>query len=55
MQSVVDNGTGKNAYVAGYKVGGKTGTSTKLGESKEGEKTSISYRLQQSLRQTIPK
>lgn len=38
MQSVVDNGTGKNAYVAGYKVGGKTGTSTKLGESKEGEK-----------------
>lgn len=38
MQSVVDNGTGKNGYVAGYNVGGKTGTSTKLGESKEGEK-----------------
>ncbi|MCC8016931.1 MAG: PASTA domain-containing protein [Clostridiales bacterium] len=38
MQSVVDNGTGKNGYVAGYRVGGKTGTSTKLGESKEGEK-----------------
>lgn len=38
MQSVVDNGTGKNGYVAGYCVGGKTGTSTKLGESKEGEK-----------------
>lgn len=37
MRSVVDNGTGKNGYVAGYKVGGKTGTSTKLGESKEGE------------------
>lgn len=37
MQSVVDNGTGKNGYVAGYRVGGKTGTSTKLGESKEGE------------------
>lgn len=38
MKSVVDNGTGKNGYVAGYRVGGKTGTSTKLGESKEGEK-----------------
>ena len=37
MQSVVDNGTGTNAYVAGYRVGGKTGTSTKLGESEEGE------------------
>lgn len=37
MKSVVDNGTGKNAYVAGYSVGGKTGTSTKLGESKNGE------------------
>ena len=39
MKSVVDNGTGKNGYVAGYRVGGKTGTSTKLGESKEGERT----------------
>lgn len=38
MKAVVDNGTGKNGYVAGYSVGGKTGTSTKLGESKEGEK-----------------
>lgn len=37
MQGVVDNGTGKNGYVAGYRVGGKTGTSTKLGESKAGE------------------
>lgn len=37
MKGVVDNGTGKNAYVAGYKVGGKTGTSTKLGESSAGE------------------
>lgn len=37
MKAVVDNGTGKNGYVAGYSVGGKTGTSTKLGESKEGE------------------
>lgn len=38
MQAVVDGGTGSNAYVAGYSVGGKTGTSTKLGESEEGEK-----------------
>mgnify|MGYP004460346407 FL=1 len=37
MKSVVDNGTGKNGYVAGYSVGGKTGTSTKLGESRNGE------------------
>lgn len=37
MKGVVDNGTGKNGYVAGYRVGGKTGTSTKLGESKKGE------------------
>ena len=37
MKSVVDNSTGKNGYVAGYSVGGKTGTSTKLGESKNGE------------------
>lgn len=35
MQSVVDNGTGKNGYVAGYRVGGKTGTSTKLAESND--------------------
>lgn len=39
MKSVVDNGTGKNGYVAGYRVGGKTGTSTKLGEFEEGERT----------------
>lgn len=37
MKSVVDNGTGKNGYVAGYSVGGKTGTSTKLAESGNGK------------------
>ena len=31
MESVVSIGTGKNAYVAGYHVAGKTGTSEKIG------------------------
>lgn len=53
MKSVVDNGTGKNGYVAGYSVGGKTGTSTKLGESKMARAINILYRLAQLLRVTI--
>ena len=35
LRSVVENGSGKSGYVAGYRMGGKTGTSQKISESKE--------------------
>lgn len=37
MQQVVENGTGKNAYVAGYRVGGKTATSEIQKEASDNE------------------
>ncbi len=38
LQSVVENGSGRNAYVAGYRMAGKTGTSQKISEVAEGER-----------------
>lgn len=37
MEEVIATGTGKNAYVAGYHVAGKTGTSEKLVVNKDGQ------------------
>ncbi len=37
LRSVVDNGSGKSAYVAGYRMGGKTGTSQKINQALSGE------------------
>lgn len=39
MEEVVTNGGGQNAYIKGYRICGKSGTSEKLGTYKEGSST----------------
>ncbi len=41
LQSVVDNGSGSNAKMAGYKVGGKTGTAQKYEEDGTASRTRL--------------
>lgn len=42
LEKVVTDGTAKNGYIAGYRIGGKTGTSEKLAETAAtGEKTYV--------------
>ena len=42
LEKVVSDGTAKNGYIAGYRIGGKTGTSEKIAEAAQtGEKTYV--------------